>query len=137
MNERLIDTAEIRQGEIEERLAKGEGLPFYFKVRMARKGPFVAAKVSRQCACTINGGDDCLPHEWQESCDRYPDICSVVNGEEYPLRRLLTGGQLTVIEQKEYRYLIDAAAWDKKNDPDSPLANPTQAVDYGRMKPIF
>lgn len=137
METRLIDTAENRLGEIEERLAGGNKLPFYFKMRMVKKGPFVAAKVARHCKCTINGGDDNQGHEWRESCDRYPDIGAIINGEEYPLSRLLSGKQLTVVKEKEYNYLLSVAAWDKENDPNSPLAKPNQAIDYGKMDTPF
>lgn len=127
-------TADNRRGLINEMLASGKKLPFFFKMRMVRKGPFVSAKVTRACQCTINGEET---HEWQESCDRYPEIVSEINGETFDLDRLLKGGQLTPISQKDFQYLKDAAAWDSRNAPDAPLASPTHSIDVSKMKPPF
>lgn len=132
-----IHTSDTRRALIDELLARGACLPLYFKMRMVAKGPFVGMKVCRTCNCTVNGGDESTQHEWQKSCDRHPHLASEINGHPYPLERALKGGQLQKIEESEYRYLIDAAKWDVENDPDAPLAAPTQAVNFNKMRPIF
>ena len=130
----MIKAAFNRRGMMDEMLAKGEKLPFFFKMRMVNKGPYVAAKVTRACQCTVNGEEG---HEWLESCDRYPEIISEINGDQHDLDRLLNGGKLTLIDKKEYKLLLGKADWDQKYDPDAPLASPTKPIDVSKMKPPF
>lgn len=125
-----------RHGLIDELLARGKP-PFYFKMRMVSKGPYVACKVGRMCVCTVNGGDENASHEWSESCDRFPPIASEINGESFPLERAIAGRQLGTITKAEYEYLLDSAAWDAAHDENSPLAEPMQRIDLNRLKPMF
>lgn len=130
-------TADFRRGYIDEMLASGKPLPFYFKLRLVHKGPFVACKIGRICACTVNGGDDNADHEWEESCDRYPQISALINGVSHDLERAIRGGQLQTIKKADYDYLLDSAKWDAAHDQDSPLATPEQQINLGKMRPVF
>ena len=128
-------TADFRDGLVHEMLLYGA--PLYFKMRLVHKGPFVACKIGRTCTCTINGGDESDAHEWNASCDRYPQISAEINGVPHSLERAIRGGQLQTIKKDEYEYLLNAAAWDAEHDPDSPLAAPGQQINLGSMKPVF
>lgn len=43
---------------------------------------------------------------------------------------------LEPIDEAEYRYLIDTAAYERHHEPDGPFANPDKAVDLRKLPPI-
>ena len=109
----------------------------FFKTRLVKDGPWLAAKIfPTPCHCTVNGGDDNEPHLWKITCDRYPHpkLSAEVDGEISDPSRVW--GYSNEIDRDEYQYLLQSSAWDKENDPDSPYANPDKPVDLHRMKPI-
>lgn len=112
-----------------------------------QKGPRVGARVWRACTCTIHGGPDGAEHAWQDDCDRHPPLICDVDGIRYdpPLNRadvpMIEKVELysedEPITEAEYRYLLDAAAWDRAHQPGAPAANPTKPIDLLNAKPIF
>lgn len=117
----------------------------FFRYRLTRGGPWVGARIARTCTCTIGGGDGSEPHDWTPECDRFPPLIAEVNGtfydtpvnrEQVPmLEKVWLFGER--IDEPEYRYLIDSAAWDRVNAPDAPASAPHKPIDLNSMKPIF
>lgn len=109
----------------------------FFKTRIVRGGPWVGARIYETlCCCTINGGDENVEHKWQDNCDRYPRprLSAEMDGRPSSVNRVW--GVSTEIEESEYHYLVDSAAWDRENDPDSPYITANKALDINKMKPI-
>jgi len=109
--------------------------PGYFRLRLVKNGPFVAARISRTCHCTINGGPTNEAHDWQETCDRYPQLFAEINGEKREVYRVWEWGEM--IEKSTFDYLTHSADWDRQYAPGSPAANPTKAIDITKMNPIL
>lgn len=115
----------------------GNPEPGLFKIRMVRGGIDVAARISRLCHCTVNGGGGNLAHEWAESCDRYPPLTAEINGRDRPGMKYVwwvwTGGRF--IGRKTYDYLLADAKWCRDYAPTEPRAKPWRAVDINRTAP--
>ena len=76
--------------------------------------------------------------------DRSPHWQALLNGQEVPIERVWPYCDRHRIEDKpdwpaeaEYRFRLDAAAWDRLNDPSAPAANPDKPVDLHSARPIF
>lgn len=41
------------------------------------------------------------------------------------------------VDEHRYQYLISVHEWEVEHRPDLPFASPRQAVDLGRIKPLF
>jgi hypothetical protein len=108
--------------------------PGYFSTRLVKGGPLVCARIWRPCACTVGGGDGNVPHDWTPACDRWQDLVAEIDGHGCPVDAVWQYAGF--IDKSDYEFMRDAAAWDRLNDPDSPHANPRQAVDLRQMKPI-
>ena len=114
-----------------------EPKPGFFKVRLAKGGPYVGAQIGRFCHCSINGGDENEMHSWQETCDRYPHLSAMINGEfrEKTLSYMATDAIDSLmlfgdmITEAEYDYLIDDRKWAEENAPHLPEAQPRQKVN--------
>lgn len=111
--------------------------PGFFRVRLVRRGPWVSAAIRRICSCTINGGSDNARHEWRPDCDRFPPLSCEVDGQERNDRLMSVWVFGRPISEKEFRYMRDAAAWDRTYAPDAPTANPLLPVDFNAIKPKF
>lgn len=98
-------------------------------MRLVRGSVFVACCICRPCSCTINGGTDNDPHEWRETCDRYPALSCFVDGIEDPerLRRISLYGK--PIAREEYGFMVADSAWARRHAPTDPKADPATAVD--------
>lgn len=117
----------------------------FFRYRIVRGGAWVGARIARICTCTIHGGPGNEEHDWQPDCDRFPHLIAQVNGvfhdapinrSEVPtLEKVWLFGER--IEEADYRYMVDAAAWDRAYAPEAPAANPGQPVDLNTIDPIF
>ena len=102
--------------------------PGYFRMRLVRRGPFVACRIWRCCSCTVNGGDENEQHDWQETCDRIPPLTATVDGKDRPgqLDKVWLYGK--PIEPATYRLMLDQANWDTQYDPSAAAANPYEPV---------
>ena len=56
--------------------------PGFYQLRLVKNGAYVAARIFRECHCTVNGGADCAAHDWCESCDRFPPLRAEIDGED-------------------------------------------------------
>lgn len=106
--------------------------PGFFLVRKVRRGPLVPARIWRPCHCTINGEDE---HAWRDTCDRYPGLSAEIDGFPVEIDQVWHYGK--EVDEQEFNYRTEATAWDKRNDPDAPAANPDQPIDLMTVKPPF
>jgi hypothetical protein len=101
--------------DLEASLYSSETTPGYYRLRLTKGGPWVAAHVAENGSCTIGGKEvdltDGLPPGWPW----------------HPL----DGGKLI------YDYMIDNAKWCASFDRDDPRARPRNPVDIERMRPPF
>ena len=111
--------------------------PGFFRFRMTRGGPYVGARIMRTCCCTVNGGEDNAPHEWDETCDRFAPLTCFADGVERPgaMSRVWLYGE--PIERAEYDFMVADASWTRDHAPDDAKANPTEAIDLNKMPSIF
>ena len=107
--------------------------PCYRQIKLVQGGVWLAARIHRTCHCTPNGGDEGKPHPWRCTCDRYPHLAAEIDGKPASVGRIWTSGE--GIDEAEYHYLIDDRAHARRHRPDSPEANPRQAVDFGTLVP--
>lgn len=99
--------------------------PGFFKLRLVKGGPWVPASITRPCTCTIGG--DRPPHEWKETCDRFPTLAGEINREEGDIYQIWAYGR--EISEDEYNHLTALCEWAEKHAPHEPEANPYQAID--------
>lgn len=105
-----------------------EPQPGLYRMRLVKGGPWVAARIHRTCHCTVNGGDASDAHEWRDGCDRFPALQGEVDGRSRdPVS--IWHSRIERIDEAEYRFLTDAAAWDRKHAPEAPGANPDKPID--------
>ncbi len=103
------------------------------QIKVTKGGVWVPARIHRTCRCTPNGGDESAPHEWRDSCDRYPHLQGEVEGQPAGVNYIWTTGQS--IEEHEYRYLMADHVHARNHRPDSPQANPDRTVDFNTLAP--
>lgn len=92
----------------------------FYEIRRVKNGPLCGARIWRPCRCTVNGGVDQLEHPWRPSCDRFPQMQGLIDGNEAdPLAIWLHGA---AIDAARYNYLLAArpftGAATKKVAPD-------------------
>jgi len=109
--------------------------PCLRQVKLKKGGVYVAARIHRTCHCTVNGGDENAPHDWCDTCDRYPRLEAEINGKPAGVDRVWTSGE--EIEEAEYHYLMADREHARRHRPNSPQANPGQAVDFDTLAPPF
>lgn len=112
-------------------------IPGFYSVRLVKGGPRVPARVLIGCHCTILGGDDNALHEWTMQCDRGPVTVGILSGVEVEPEKVWRAGALQEISQADYELLLAQARWDAAHDPDAPLANPRQPVDFSKVRVPF
>jgi hypothetical protein len=108
--------------------------PGFFKLRLVRGGPFVAAVIFMPCPM-VPADPDIHPGEWCTPLDRSRHLEARIDGRPAAPDRVWIGGR--PIDSREYRYLIEGAAWDRSYAPEAPAANPTRAIDLTQLPPIF
>lgn len=106
--------------------------PGFFAMRLVKGGAEVGAAIWRGCRCSVNGPEH---HHWRETCDRYPPLQAVINGQEAPVQRVWESGR--EIDEAEYEYLTRDAEWARQWAPEDPRAKPDQAADLRKMEPAF
>lgn len=118
MNQRRID--EIRPG--------------YYRIRIARRGPWIAACIAVE-GDTITVMQDGAPHAETFRADAIADLIidSVMEGEAFrhPLLRIAWFGE--AIDEAEYRHLLALGAWARDNRPSHPAAQPDKPIDLNAV----
>ena len=101
----------------------------HYKTRLVRDGPFVAVRIWLAVTPDPDYPDNVM--------DRSPQWHALADGKEYDVLRLWPWCAKHPIAEPDYRWMLDAAAWDRKYVSNAPAAQPFEPVDLGRMKPIF
>ncbi len=107
--------------------------PCLRKMRCVTDGPLVAARIYRDCRCTIGGGDDSELHPWTMACDRYPHLEAEINDKPVEPWRVWTWGE--DIQQHEYDYLIKLRRHIDENEPWAGDADPYKPIDWSTLGP--
>ncbi|MFD2207186.1 hypothetical protein [Kiloniella antarctica] len=105
----------------------GNPQPGYFKTRLVKNGPWVAARIWRECECTIGGG---IPHISRPSCDRAGWLMAEANGVEADPFKVWIN---TSITKEEFEYFTATKQWAEESAPFMPEANPRKAVDLNEL----
>lgn len=98
--------------------------PCFLKVRLVRRGPFVAARIRHEDGvwwAEINGSPADFTHEDPAKAGK--------------VLELWAGG--IFIEEEEYRYLLALAAHATEHAPTSPIANPKEPIRLKSFPPLF
>lgn len=120
----------------EEARYVGRPEPGFYRVRLVRGGPWVAAQII--LAPT--------PDPWvpDNPMDRPCYWSVVVNGEPSKLTEMVPDKDVWKvyewgerIDRETYDLMLAQAEWDRKYDPASPLANPDKRVDLRSAPVIF
>lgn len=104
----------------------------YFRMRLVKNGPYVAARIHRPCQCTVNGPDE---HDWRPTCDRFRPLCATLNGKPADIWRVWTYGK--EVNRAEHDYLASLTDWARTYAPDMPEANPRSPVDLNATPSLF
>ena len=108
--------------------------PCLRRMKRVSGGAWVAARIHRTCHCTINSyPEDCSPHPWRITCDRYPQLEAEIDGRPADVDRVWTSGE--DIDEAEYRYLLADLDHARLYRPDSPEANPFKPTDFNTLPP--
>ena len=95
-------------------------------MKLTQGGVFVSAIIYRPCPIEMH------PETFQW-IDRYPHLAAEVNGRPADVNRVWTSGE--GIDEAEYLYLMDDREHARRHRPDSPEANPHQAIDFDTLAP--
>jgi len=102
--------------------------PGWYKMRAVKNGPWLPARLDRDCYCTAGGGDDQAKHDWQEgACDRYPHLQGVLDGRPVAVHVIWTSARK--ITQDEHQYITEALAHDRATGQQSANADQPVALD--------
>lgn len=102
-----------------------EPSPGFFRIRLVKGGPWVAAEIRR--------GEDKV---WTGLIDGKPgETSSADPAAASDVFRIWHSGEF--IPEHEHAYLVQRAQWCRIHQPDSPEANPTRPIDIGRQPPAF
>lgn len=103
--------------------------PGFFKVRLVRGGPWVAARIFRPCPIEV-----LVYGEWQ-AIDRWPALAAEIDGESCPVDRVWLFGN--TITQLEFEVLGAKAGWARAYQPEHPQAKPRERVNRLTMPVPF
>ena len=127
--QRAAQTAKLREEQARRAaIPKQDPRPGYWLVCAAKGGPTVAACV--RVVTTIAEPDN--PDN--AMAERSPHLAAFILDEPVALDKVWHW-RLQEIDEGEYRYQCDAAAWARRHSPDEPIANPRKKVDL-RNVPI-
>jgi hypothetical protein len=115
------------KAEAARRVPQRDPEPGFWRLRLAKGGPLVAA-----CICVVetttepgNAGNDMAG-------TRSPHLAAFVLDEPVAMDRVWHW-RLEPITENEYRFQCATAAWAKKFSPEEPIANPKSPVDLKKL----
>jgi hypothetical protein len=100
--------------------------PGFFKMRLARGGPWVPAIIYQPCPIEFH------PETFQ-AVDRVYHLKAEIDGRPVDLSRIWGYGRRIPIA--EYLFLRATSAWARDYAPQSPEANPRQPIDFDTLAP--
>ncbi|HDZ73740.1 MAG TPA: hypothetical protein ENH55_13425 [Aurantimonas coralicida] len=101
----------------------------YYLMYRVRNGPLVPVRIYSGVT-----PDPDFPDNPQ---DRSPVLCALCDGKGVDVDSVWPWCARRPITEAEYRYRLEAAAWDRRHDPASPGANPDEPIDLNRTRPVF
>lgn len=108
--------------------------PGYFRLRLVRNGPWIAAEISIENGMIVIRQDGEIEGEPLHP-DALADLITeaTIEGEAFrhPIIRCAWFGQR--ITEAEFLHLLRTSRWAKANNPDHPAANPTKPIDLNRV----
>lgn len=110
----VTDPVEIRAG--------------FYKTRMVRRGPFVAARIGHERRPE-------RPEIWHAEVNGKVVGTPGPNMHTEEIERIMLFGE--PITEQEYRFLLADSQWAAKNAPDDPAANPHREIDFNKISPEF
>jgi len=99
--------------------------PGLYKLRTMRGGPWVRARITRTCHCTIGGE---RPHEWTDDCDRFPRLTAFIDGNSVPLWRVWPYGR--PVDADEYARIGSPVTREAENETPA-------IVPLSQQEPVF
>lgn len=103
--------------------------PGFFKMRLGRGAPFVAARIYRPCPIEF-----CLFSPFQ-ALDRHYPLAAEIDGTPSTVDSVWLYGR--PIPWREFEFLNHRGRWARAHAPDHPAARPREAVNLGKMPPVF
>lgn len=114
----------------------GRPAPGFYKIRLTRGGPFVAARILHQPGRDpIDGTPLDRSYWWTAIIDGEPVAEPSTSAEEAGVFRIWP--VCWSIGEAEYDYLLANAKWAKAHAPHEPAANPRQAINLRNLDPVF
>jgi hypothetical protein len=103
--------------------AVGQPEPGYFAIRLVRRGPRVPARI---CFDGVTWHAEVNGERFAGATDpaAAPRVFSIWHGGDF-------------ITEREYRHMLDMAAWARRHAPDHPAAKPNRPIDLTNAKSIF
>jgi hypothetical protein len=100
--------------------------PGFFQLRLVKGGPFVAARIWRECPW-VDPSSDAHPEDWCRPLDRPRPLQAEIDGKPAEVERVWTGGRR--IAASEFFYRVELGRWARAYAPEEPEANPHRPVD--------
>ena len=125
-----------------EPIRENDPIPGYYRRRLVRGGPWVAARIwverAQREPCDECAGAGCYTCKGEGEVPIHDDLlyCQV-NGEPRDPFAEWTWLAGQPIGEDEYRLMMARGAWDRNYAPASPGANPAQTIDHLRIRPPF
>lgn len=105
----------------------------YWAVRLAKNGAEVGARIywlrCGDCGAALD------PTTIANITEGRPELAAEIDGEPASVDDVwLRRGR--VIDETEYRWLLEDARWCREHAPEEPRAQPRQAVDIRQLRPM-
>jgi hypothetical protein len=111
--------------------------PGFFKMRLVRGGPWVAALIWRPCPMILPQPSEMTPalEDWCFPTERPRLLRATISEDEASPNEVWERGSR--ISPREYQKLLDVHRYAVAYAPHEPEANPRRKVDLGRQPSIF
>lgn len=111
----------------------------HFKVRLVKRGPWVAAVIYRPCPWIEPPADGdpnrIHPDDWCTPLDRSRPLEAAIDGQPADPYRVWTSGR--PISAAEFVWMSDVSKWARRYAPAAPEANPRLRINLVEQEPIF
>lgn len=117
----------------------GSPEPGFYRLRLARKGPWVPALIWRPCPFIIpeplSIEDTPAPDDWCKPTERSRPLRATIGDKEADPHEVWITAQWTT--PQEYYWRLKLRKWAIDSAPHEPEAKPRQAVDLTRAPALF
>lgn len=125
------------QRRLTPRRIAGHPEPGFFKLRVAKKGPWVPALIWRPCPMVIPEPLEATPdpEEWCRPTERPRPLRATIGTRDADPQEVWTSGRW--ITPREYHWRLGLGKWAAEEAPSEPEAKPYQPVDLTRSPALF